>query len=126
MMALRAFMHRSAPHVHHFSNENIYRSLLATRLLSLKPTRLEPRNYTSTSTSEQSRKPEGETWNVMKSSILQEIQPIQRFIKDILHSPRYKDGELLSLEDENKIIKDLLPYHPHAQDKIGCGVDSIM
>lgn len=39
---------------------------------------------------------------------------------------RYKDGERMSAEDEKVIIDKLLAHHPHAEDKIGCGLDSIM
>lgn len=39
---------------------------------------------------------------------------------------RYGDGERLSAEDEKEVIEKLLTYHPHSEDKIGCGLDSIM
>ena len=38
---------------------------------------------------------------------------------------RYKDGELLTAEDE-KAVEKLLVHHPHSEDKIGCGLNSIM
>lgn len=36
------------------------------------------------------------------------------------------DGERLNAEDEKTVVKRLLAYHPHSEDKIGCGLDSIM
>ena len=39
---------------------------------------------------------------------------------------RYMDGERLNAEDEKAVVEKLLAYHPHAEDKIGCGLDSIM
>lgn len=36
------------------------------------------------------------------------------------------DGEELNKEDEEFIILKLLAYHPHAEDKIGCGLQAIM
>lgn len=39
---------------------------------------------------------------------------------------RYMDGERLSAEDEKEVVEKLLVYHPHSEDKIGCGLDSIM
>lgn len=40
--------------------------------------------------------------------------------------PRYMDGERLTDEDEKAVVENLLTYHPHSEDKIGCGLDSIM
>lgn len=45
---------------------------------------------------------------------------------EYLLSVRYLDGERLTPEDEKVVVDKLLAYHPHAQDKIGCGLDSIM
>lgn len=39
---------------------------------------------------------------------------------------RYLDGERLDFEDEKIIMEKLLPFHPYAKDKIGCGLDFIM
>lgn len=36
------------------------------------------------------------------------------------------DGERLKPEDEKAVVEKLLRYHPRAEDKIGCGLDSIM
>lgn len=39
---------------------------------------------------------------------------------------RYRDGECLSAEDEKEIIEKILHYHPHSEDKIGCGLSFIV
>ncbi|PWA38697.1 Copper amine oxidase, N2/N3-terminal [Artemisia annua] len=39
---------------------------------------------------------------------------------------RYLDGERLTQTDEKTVVEKLLAYHPHSEDKIGCGLDSIM
>lgn len=54
------------------------------------------------------------------------IDPLTNLIKDILHSDRYLDGERLTQTDEKTVVEKLLAYHPHSEDKIGCGLDSIM
>lgn len=36
------------------------------------------------------------------------------------------DGECLTTEDQKAVVEKLLAYHPHSEDKIGCGLDSIM
>lgn len=36
------------------------------------------------------------------------------------------DGERLVPEDEKAVIDKLLAHHPRSEDKIGCGLDSIM
>lgn len=36
------------------------------------------------------------------------------------------DGECLTAEDEKAVVRKLLTYHPHCEDKIGCGLASIM
>ncbi|KAJ0640010.1 putative protein DCL [Helianthus annuus] len=36
------------------------------------------------------------------------------------------DGEQLTSTDQKMVVDKLLPYHPHSEDKIGCGIDSIM
>lgn len=45
---------------------------------------------------------------------------------DFLLLFRYMDGEQLTPEDEKLVVERLLAHHPHSQDKIGCGIDSIM
>ncbi|KAI9106970.1 hypothetical protein K1719_022498 [Acacia pycnantha] len=65
-------------------------------------------------------------WKDKEEDILKDIEPIVRLTKDILHSRRYMDGELLTAEDEKAVVEKLLVYHPHSEDKIGCGLESIM
>ncbi|KAF8406277.1 hypothetical protein HHK36_008362 [Tetracentron sinense] len=43
-----------------------------------------------------------------------------------LLADRYMDGERLTVEDEKAVVEKLLAFHPHSEDKIGCGLDSIM
>ncbi|KAK9216531.1 hypothetical protein WN944_008540 [Citrus x changshan-huyou] len=38
----------------------------------------------------------------------------------------YMDGERLTADDERAVVEKLLAYHPHSEDKIGCGLDAIM
>lgn len=70
--------------------------------------------------------PDYRVWKDSEEEILREIEPITLLAKDILHSKRYRDGERLTAEDEKAVVDKLLAYHPHAEDKIGCGLYSIM
>ncbi|KAK9097328.1 hypothetical protein Sjap_022825 [Stephania japonica] len=70
--------------------------------------------------------PEYHQWKASESEILRDIEDITMLTKEILHSERYMDGERLSDEDEKAIVEKLLAYHPHSEDKIGCGIDCIM
>ncbi|KAK6939649.1 hypothetical protein RJ641_029180 [Dillenia turbinata] len=70
--------------------------------------------------------PDYRKWKTQEAEILEDIEPIVCLTKEILHSDRYMDGERLSAEDEKAVINKLLAYHPHSEDKIGCGVGSIM
>lgn len=36
------------------------------------------------------------------------------------------DGDHLDAEDVKAVVDKLLAYHPHSEDKIGCGLHSIM
>ncbi|KAL6207889.1 hypothetical protein ACLB2K_018842 [Fragaria x ananassa] len=65
-------------------------------------------------------------WKDKEGEILRDVEPIVMLAKEILHSDRYMDGERLSAEDEKIVKERLLAYHPHSDDKIGCGIDSIM
>ncbi|RVX00012.1 hypothetical protein CK203_024798 [Vitis vinifera] len=47
------------------------------------------------------------------------------YLTDFL-AVRYMDGERLTAEDEKAVVEKLLIYHPHSEDKIGCGLDCIM
>ncbi|KAL2894687.1 Protein DCL-like protein chloroplastic [Bienertia sinuspersici] len=66
------------------------------------------------------------TWEHVQDQILLDIDPIVRLVKDILHSPRYMNGARLTPDDEKAVVEKLLAYHPCSEDKIGCGLDSIM
>ncbi|KAI3991160.1 hypothetical protein MKX01_022381 [Papaver californicum] len=70
--------------------------------------------------------PDFRHWKDKESEILTDIEPIILLTKEILHSDRYMDGETLSAEDEKAVVEKLLSYHPHSDDKIGSGLDSIM
>ncbi|KAL9243642.1 hypothetical protein vseg_017502 [Gypsophila vaccaria] len=70
--------------------------------------------------------PEYRKWKDKEDEILDDIEPTSFLAKQILHSPRYMDGERLTRADEKFVLEKLLAYHPHSEDKIGCGLDSIM
>ncbi|OVA15899.1 Protein of unknown function DUF3223 [Macleaya cordata] len=70
--------------------------------------------------------PDYRCWKDKESEILSDIEPITLLTKEILHSDRYMDGERLTAEDEKAVVEKLLTYHPHSEDKIGSGLDSIM
>ncbi|KAI3758885.1 hypothetical protein L6452_06457 [Arctium lappa] len=70
--------------------------------------------------------PDYRKWKDKEAQIFQDIDPITLLVKDILHSDRYMDGEPLTQKDEKTVVEKLLAYHPHSEDKIGCGIDSIM
>ncbi|KZV56193.1 protein DCL, chloroplastic [Dorcoceras hygrometricum] len=70
--------------------------------------------------------PEFRKWKDKEAEILKDIDPVICLTKEILHSGRYMDGERLTDEDEKVVVDKLLLHHPHSEDKIGCGLDSIM
>ncbi|KAK3007349.1 hypothetical protein RJ639_016833 [Escallonia herrerae] len=70
--------------------------------------------------------PDYRKWKDKEEEILKDIESITLLTKEILHSDRYKDGERLTFDDEEAVVDKLLAYHPHSEDKIGCGLDSIM
>ncbi|KAF3446612.1 hypothetical protein FNV43_RR11792 [Rhamnella rubrinervis] len=70
--------------------------------------------------------PDYRRWKDKEEEILNDIEPIVSLTKEILHSGRYVDGEHLTVEDEKAVVEKLLAYHPHSEDKIGCGLDSVM
>ncbi|XVF39876.1 hypothetical protein PTKIN_Ptkin01aG0068000 [Pterospermum kingtungense] len=70
--------------------------------------------------------PDYRKWKDLEEEILRDIEPIISLTKEILHSDRYKDGERLTVADEEAVVEKLLCHHPHSEDKIGCGLDSIM
>lgn len=65
-------------------------------------------------------------WKDKEDEIFNDIEPIIVLTKEILHSSKYMDGGTLTLEDEKAVVEKLLAYHPHSEDKIGCGLESIM
>ncbi|KAJ6872108.1 hypothetical protein NC651_031268 [Populus alba x Populus x berolinensis] len=65
-------------------------------------------------------------WKDEEADIWRDIEPITHLAKEIIHSDRYMDGEQLTDEDEKVVAERLLAYHPNSNDKIGCGLDSIM
>ncbi|XVF36335.1 hypothetical protein REPUB_Repub19eG0049500 [Reevesia pubescens] len=70
--------------------------------------------------------PDYRKWKDKEEEILGDIEPIISLTKGILHSDRYMDGERLTVADEEAVVEKLLRHHPHSEDKIGCGLDSIM
>lgn len=70
--------------------------------------------------------PDFRKWKDKEDEILRDIEPTVSLAKEILHSDRYLDGEQLTAEDEKTVVEKLLIHHPHAEDKIGCGLDYIM
>ncbi|XP_051139056.1 protein DCL homolog, chloroplastic [Andrographis paniculata] len=92
-----------------------------------------PAQSTSTKTNEDTPyfrrwedNPDFRKWKDKEAEILEDIDPIICLTKEILHSDRYKNGERLTPDDEKVVVDQLLAYHPHSEDKIGCGLDSIM
>ncbi|KAL9255418.1 DCL homolog, chloroplastic-like protein [Drosera capensis] len=65
-------------------------------------------------------------WRVKMKEILRDVGPISLLAKEILHTDRYMDGQRLSAEHERVVVQKLLAYHPRYEDKIGCGIDSII
>ncbi|OIW15638.1 hypothetical protein TanjilG_08214 [Lupinus angustifolius] len=75
-------------------------------------------------------------WKVEEDGILRDDEPIlviklsfdscYATLDLVMLVNWYMDGEHLSVEDEKAVVKNLLPYHPHSEDKIGCGIYSIM
>ncbi|CAM0943979.1 unnamed protein product [Alopecurus aequalis] len=113
--------------------------LLRTRMAPFSTPALSPRRLHSSSTTADEAppparplasklaEPESQVpWRDAQAEILRDIEPVVQLIKDILHSDRYGDGECVTPEDEIIIVEKLLAYHPHAEDKIGCGLDAIM
>ncbi|KAK7410037.1 hypothetical protein VNO78_00513 [Psophocarpus tetragonolobus] len=64
-------------------------------------------------------------WVDWEDQILEDTVPLVGFVRMILHSGQYENGDKLSPEHEKTIIEKLLPFHPECEKKIGCGVDYI-
>ncbi|KAL5557008.1 hypothetical protein UlMin_039244 [Ulmus minor] len=69
---------------------------------------------------------EARRWVNWEDQILEETVPLVGFVRMVLHSGKYKNGEKLTPEHQKIILERLLPYHPEYETKIGCGVESIM
>ncbi|KVH99429.1 protein DCL homolog, chloroplastic-like [Cynara cardunculus var. scolymus] len=65
-------------------------------------------------------------WVDWEEQILEDTLPLVGFVRMILHSGKYENGERLSSEHENIIIPRLLAHHPEIEKKIGCGINYIM
>ncbi|XP_050212863.1 protein DCL homolog, chloroplastic [Mercurialis annua] len=70
--------------------------------------------------------PDYRKWKDKEKEIMHDIESITCLTKEILHSDKYLDGERLTAEDEEAVVEKLLMHHPNSEDKIGCGLDSIM
>ncbi|KAJ9186745.1 hypothetical protein P3X46_002285 [Hevea brasiliensis] len=68
---------------------------------------------------------EEEEWVDWEDQILEDTVPLVGFVRMILHSGKYENGDRLSPEHERTIVDRLLPYHPECEKKIGCGIDYI-
>ncbi|RDX68366.1 Protein DCL, chloroplastic, partial [Mucuna pruriens] len=64
-------------------------------------------------------------WVDWEDQILDDTVPLVGFVRMILHSGQYENGDRLSPEHEKAILEKLLPFHPEFEKKIGCGVDYI-
>ncbi|KAI4376450.1 hypothetical protein MLD38_014211 [Melastoma candidum] len=64
-------------------------------------------------------------WVDWEDKILEDTVPLVGFVRMVLHSGQYGSGDRLKPEHEKTIIEKLLPYHPEAGKKIGCGIDYI-
>ncbi|KAG5018368.1 hypothetical protein JHK87_014223 [Glycine soja] len=64
-------------------------------------------------------------WVDWEDLILEDTVPLVGFVRMILHSGQYDNGDKLSPEHEKTIIEKLLPFHPEFEKKIGSGVDYI-
>uniref|UniRef100_A0A0D9VLF5 Protein DCL, chloroplastic n=1 Tax=Leersia perrieri TaxID=77586 RepID=A0A0D9VLF5_9ORYZ len=74
---------------------------------------------------ERRRKGPEREWVDWEDLILEDTVPLVGFVRMILHSGKYENGDRLSPEHEKAILERLLPYHPQYEKKIGCGIDYI-
>lgn len=74
-----------------------------------------------------SEEDEGEEgkWVDWEDKILEDTVPLVGFVRMILHSGKYESGGRLSPEHEKTVLERLLPFHPEAAKKIGCGIDYV-
>ncbi|KAL5583506.1 hypothetical protein UlMin_015948 [Ulmus minor] len=69
---------------------------------------------------------EASRWVNWEDQILEETIPLVGFVRMVLHSGKYKNGEKLTPQHDKIILERLLPYHPEYETKIGYGVQSVM
>ncbi|CAK8568286.1 unnamed protein product [Lathyrus sativus] len=72
-----------------------------------------------------SEEQEEDRWVDWEDEILQHTVPLIGFVKMILHSGLYANGDRISSEHEKAIVENLLLFHPEFHEKIGCGIDYI-
>ncbi|KAL6216595.1 hypothetical protein ACLB2K_009816 [Fragaria x ananassa] len=74
-----------------------------------------------------SEEDEGEDgkWVDWEDKILEDTVPLVGFVRMILHSGKYESGDRLSPEHQKTVLERLLPFHPEAAKKIGCGIDYV-
>lgn len=68
---------------------------------------------------------EEEEWVDWEDQILEDTVPLVGYVRMIIHSGKYENGDRLSLEHEKFVLEKLLAYHPECEKKIGCGIDYI-
>lgn len=64
-------------------------------------------------------------WVDWEDKILEDTVPLVGFVRMILHSGKYESGDRLSPDHEKTVLERLLPFHPEAAKKIGCGIDYV-
>lgn len=64
-------------------------------------------------------------WVDWEDKILEDTVPLVGFVRMILHSGKYESGDRLSPEHQKTVLERLLPFHPEAAKKIGCGIDYV-
>ncbi|CAI8599243.1 unnamed protein product [Vicia faba] len=64
-------------------------------------------------------------WIDWEDRILEDTVPLVGFVRMILHSGMYENGDRINSEHEKTIVEKLLQYHPNSDKKIGCGIDYI-
>lgn len=82
-------------------------------------------SYQQEEVEEEDSTDEQDKWVDWEDQILEDTVPLVGFVRTILHSGQYENGDRLSPEHEKTIVEKLLPFHPESQKKIGCGIDYI-
>lgn len=85
----------------------------------------EQSSYSYQQEEEEDSTDEEDKWVDWEDQILEDTVPLVGFVRTILHSGQYENGDRLSPEHEKTIVEKLLPFHPESQKKIGCGIDYI-